>query len=251
MRASLRILSALCVANGLASPLLRGASARAKGEPGVDKPHGLLAAATFSWLDPMLHLGATRPLQLPDLPPLEAPGLPTRAAADSFEEQWARLSASSTPTALNVSEVAVALWRCHGGRFAWAGGLKLCCDLCQIASPLLLKRTIALLESGAGLRRGAGAVAGLLGLTALQASGSLGCLAATPRLHLGASTPYLVGPRLHVHAPGCTSAAPRLHLGCTSAAPRLHLGAAGLRIAALLRLRLQDGARDAGFPRRY
>ncbi|EOD20588.1 multidrug resistance-associated protein, ABC superfamily [Emiliania huxleyi CCMP1516] len=154
MRASLRILSALCVANGLASPLLRGASARAKGEPGVDKPHGLLAAATFSWLDPMLHLGATRPLQLPDLPPLEAPGLPTRAAADSFEEQWARLSASSTPTALNVSEVAVALWRCHGGRFAWAGGLKLCCDLCQIASPLLLKRTIALLESGAGLRRG-------------------------------------------------------------------------------------------------
>jgi len=97
MRASLRILSALCVANGLASPLLRGASARAKGEPGVDKPHGLLAAATFSWLDPMLHLGATRPLQLPDLPPLEAPGLPTRAAAAGFGEQCARRAVSTPP----------------------------------------------------------------------------------------------------------------------------------------------------------
>ena len=175
LRPSLLLLH-LSVGASVASPLLRGASRHGTEQPGAAAAkHGLLAEASFGWLNPMLHLGASRPLQLQDLPDL-SDNLSTRLSADAFDAQWAALTAAppsttapSQLTRFNISSVAVVLWRCNGGDFAWSGALKLSCDLCQIASPLLLKHLIGLLEQGSGLREGMRAVVLLLVLTVVQA----------------------------------------------------------------------------------
>jgi len=154
----------------VATPLLRGASATQRSSATTPGKHGIIADVTFGWLNPTLTLGASRPLQLADLPELDDT-LTTHRAADAFDAEWAAVSATPPPrlaAALNVSDVAVALWRVHGGGFAWAGVLKLACDLCQIASPLLLKYTISLLEQGVGLRAGGKAALLLLSLTVIQ-----------------------------------------------------------------------------------
>jgi hypothetical protein len=167
------LLFQLSLGLAIATPVLPGF------QRGSDKAHaaarkpGRLSEITFAWLNPTLQLGASRPLQLQDLPELDE-DLATRVAADAFDTQWAAVTSAPPPppsllTPFNVSNVAVALWRCHGGAFAWAGALKLACDLCQIASPLLLKHTIALLEQGAGLGQGAKAVWLLLLLSVTQA----------------------------------------------------------------------------------
>lgn len=167
------LLFQLAIGLAVASPVLPGFQRGSDGARATSQKHGRLSELTFGWLNPTLQLGASRPLQLADLPELDE-DLATRAAADAFDMQWTAVSSAPPPapsllTPFNISNVAVALWRCHGGAFAWAGALKLACDLCQIASPLLLKHTISLLEQGAGLRQGAQAVGLLLALSVTQA----------------------------------------------------------------------------------
>ena len=167
LRGSVLVLQ-LTLGLAIASPVLPGYQRAAEGSVGP-RHHGGLSSLTFGWLHPTLRLGATRPLQLADLPELDHAAT-TGACADGFDVEWAvidRPPAGWRP--LNVSTVAIALWNGHGKAFAWAGALKLACDICQIASPLLLKHTISLLEQGVGLSQGVRAVAMLLMLTVTQA----------------------------------------------------------------------------------
>ena len=127
---------------------------------------GAFSLATFGWLGATLRLGATRPLVPTDLPLLRDADAAS-AAGDAIERQWARQRALGR--ADSKWAVPLALARVYGGEFGRAGVLKLGSDICQITAPLLLKRTVGMLEKGANLRTGAPMAFALLLLQALQA----------------------------------------------------------------------------------
>ncbi|KAL3926467.1 MAG: hypothetical protein SGPRY_003285 [Prymnesium sp.] len=101
---------------------------------------GLLAKATFGWLNPTLQLGQKRALEEEDLPVL-ADHDSARQSTDKLEHEWRTLvaiGASEKPRA-----VGHAMWKAFGKEFGFAGLVKLCSDACQFAAPLLLKRIVA------------------------------------------------------------------------------------------------------------
>ena len=133
-------------------------------EPEAKKP-SLLSSLSFSHLNPTLRLGALRPLEEADLPTLP---WTSGSAAAAFERNWADLQAvGAADGAMNGA--ARALYRSFGREFMLAGAVKLLSDLCQLASPLLLRHIIGQLEAGADVRAGAGATAALFAVGAIQA----------------------------------------------------------------------------------
>ena len=125
-----------------------------------------LSSLTFSWLNPTLRLGSRRPLEESDLPPLHQSDSSNRAA-DGLENQFEAMRAIGTASQPNAA--ALSLWRCFGREFAEAGVIKLLSDVCQLASPLLLRHIIGLLEAGAGVAQGARATAALFAVSCVQA----------------------------------------------------------------------------------
>ena len=130
---------------------------------------GLFARATFGTLNPTLRLGFSRPLQRLDLPPLRREDS-SRLATTQLDDELAALAATGSDKPRTVpppppadsagapgsqlaasilGQVARALWRTFGTEFSVAGLLKLASDACQLASPLLLKRIVGLLEQAA------------------------------------------------------------------------------------------------------
>ena len=108
---------------------------------------GPFARATFGALNPTLKLGYSRPLQQPDLPPLRQEDS-SRLVTARLDDELAVLAA--TGCADREPVVGRALWRGFGAEFSRAGLLKLASDACQLATPLLLKRIVGLLERPGG-----------------------------------------------------------------------------------------------------
>ena len=147
-------------------PLLSTQVHAARADATGEERASLLERATFGWLNPTLELGSERALEEADLPAL-AENDSSRYSADLLEREWqalAAIGASDQPHAM-----ALALWRSFGREFRNAGFVKLASDVCQLASPLLLKRIVKQLEAGVGLRRGLWVTAALLLVSALQA----------------------------------------------------------------------------------
>ena len=107
---------------------------------------GPFARATFGSLNPTLKLGYSRPLQQRDLPPLRQEDS-SRLVTARLDDELFALAATGCA---DREPVGRALWRSFGAEFSRAGLLKLASDACQLATPLLLKRIIGLLEKPGG-----------------------------------------------------------------------------------------------------
>ena len=127
---------------------------------------GMLSRATFAWLNPTLRLGNQRPLEENDLPPLCRMDS-SQTATDSFDRHFEAMRALGTASQPNA--VALSLWRSFGREFAVAGVVKLLSDVCQLATPLLLRHMISLLEGGANAAQGVRATLALFAVSCLQA----------------------------------------------------------------------------------
>ena len=110
----------------------------------------VLSRLSFSHLNPTLRLGAARPLEEADLPPLP---WGSSSATASFDRKWEALRAVGAAEKDNAA--GLALFRAFGREFALAGFVKLLADICQLAAPQLLRHVISQLEAGAGLGGGA------------------------------------------------------------------------------------------------
>ena len=126
----------------------------------------MLSRATFAWLNPTLRLGNQRPLEENDLPPLCRMDS-SQTATDSFDRHFEAMRALGTASQPNA--VALSLWRSFGREFAVAGVVKLLSDVCQLATPLLLRHMISLLEGGANAAQGVRATLALFAVSCLQA----------------------------------------------------------------------------------
>ena len=150
---------------------------------------GPFARATFGSLNPTLKLGYSRPLQQRDLPPLRQEDS-SRLVTARLDDELFALAATGCA---DREPVGRALWRSFGAEFSRAGLLKLASDACQLATPLLLKRIIGLLEKPGGdaaaLRAGMLASSLLLLTSSAQACLGLG-------LGLGLASPNLRGQRV-------------------------------------------------------
>lgn len=91
-----------------------------------------ISTITFQWLQPLMSLGASRPLQKADLYSLS----PQYRAADNyakFVKAWAKERQKPKPSLLR------ALFSIYGGDYLFSLFLKLLGDLAQISGPLLLQ----------------------------------------------------------------------------------------------------------------
>ena len=114
--------------------------------PGWPDDAGPFARATFGTMNPTLKLGYSRPLQQPDLPPLRQEDS-SRHVTSRLDDELAVLAATGCASHEPVGQ---ALLRSFGAEFSRAGLLKLASDACQLATPLLLKRIVGLLEKPGG-----------------------------------------------------------------------------------------------------
>ncbi|KAH7166579.1 P-loop containing nucleoside triphosphate hydrolase protein [Dactylonectria macrodidyma] len=138
----------------------------------------LLSILTFNWLSPVLRTGYTRPLQFDDLYDMPSNRL-AEDHADRLEKSWsARLEKNKSRKTLSGPLTWRPFWArrttdttvltlalndvCF--RWFWLGGLfKMCGDLLQMLSPLLIRFLIATLSdpSKQALRAGFGYAVGL------------------------------------------------------------------------------------------
>eukprot|EP00965_Chrysotila_dentata_P153610 5077074-Pleurochrysis_carterae.AAC.1 len=110
--------------------------------PSPISPPNLISQATFGWLGETLKRGADHPLTADELPPLQARDS-ARIVTDTLEKHWSALLTSKvSQSASGHGTILLAMWRSFGVEFGVAGLVKLASDLCQVASPLLLKRII-------------------------------------------------------------------------------------------------------------
>ncbi|KDO18964.1 hypothetical protein SPRG_14801, partial [Saprolegnia parasitica CBS 223.65] len=100
---------------------------------------GWRAAVFFTWLNPIMELGSSRPLQADDLYGLDRCNRATNVAV-AFEKQWAAQRQRPRPSILR------ALFGAFGTKFLWAGLLRLVRDSLQFVAPFVIKRMIAFLR---------------------------------------------------------------------------------------------------------
>ncbi|KAH7836909.1 hypothetical protein Vadar_007286 [Vaccinium darrowii] len=95
----------------------------------------IFSKITFGWINPLMHLGAKRPLTEKDVWKLDTWDR-TETLNSKFQQCWAEESRRSKPWLLR------ALHRSLGGRFWWGGFWKIGNDASQFVGPLILNQLL-------------------------------------------------------------------------------------------------------------
>ncbi|OQR89293.1 ATP-binding Cassette (ABC) Superfamily, partial [Achlya hypogyna] len=121
------------------SPLLESKAA-ALAETSPEDYRSCGASVFFSWLDPIMELGATKPLEFEDLYQLDRCNRAENVSA-RFEHFWKLEQPEVKPS------LPWALTRAFGVKFFWAGLLRFVRDSLQFVAPFVIKRMIAFLRT--------------------------------------------------------------------------------------------------------
>ena len=115
----------------------------------ADMPHSPESIAswfgrlTWGWLNPLMELGATRPLDFADVSTALRPEMHAPPIAAAFETAWAHERASN-PTTPSLVAVIRSL---HGRNYALALFMIALFDVCLFVNPLLMRAIIAYVQA--------------------------------------------------------------------------------------------------------
>ncbi|XP_057763903.1 ABC transporter C family member 2-like [Salvia miltiorrhiza] len=106
-----------------------------------ERQANFISQITYAWMNPLMKLGARRPLTEKDVWQLDSWDK-TETLNDSFQKSWAEEKRRSKPWLLR------ALNRSLGARFWWGGFWKIGNDLSQFVGPLILNLLLQSMQQG-------------------------------------------------------------------------------------------------------
>ena len=120
--------------------------------PGAKSPEetaNFLSKLSVWWLTPLMVLGRKFALRQSDLYPLRD-SFKAASICDEFDPLWSKENAKVPPE--SAASLFTALWAAFGSLFLQAGFFKLFADGCSLASPVVLRYLLEVVDAGGGGR---------------------------------------------------------------------------------------------------
>jgi hypothetical protein len=112
---------------------------------------GPVSRLLFTWIDPLIQIGMRKPLVHEDLWDIHKDD-EAEAVATRFDAAYKGTVTTSGPNPHPKGDLLLAMWRAFGSPFSYAGLLKLLHDCLMLMGPILLRRLLQALQSGAPQR---------------------------------------------------------------------------------------------------